>query len=41
VPVGELAGVREQFHAISNERKIQHPAVEAILAAIHGKVFAR
>jgi LysR family transcriptional activator of nhaA len=41
VPVGELAGVREQFYAISNERKIQHPAVEAILSASHGKVFAR
>jgi LysR family transcriptional activator of nhaA len=41
VPVGQLAGVREQFYAISNERKIQHPAVEAILSAIHGKVFAR
>ncbi|HJV53861.1 MAG TPA: transcriptional activator NhaR [Noviherbaspirillum sp.] len=39
VPVGELAQVREQFYAISNERKIKHPAVEAILAAIHGKEF--
>lgn len=39
VPVGELAGVREQFYAISNERRIKHPAVEAILAAIHGKEF--
>ncbi|CAN5347694.1 transcriptional activator NhaR [soil metagenome] len=33
VPVGELSGVREQFYAISNERKIRHPAVEAILSA--------
>jgi LysR family transcriptional regulator, transcriptional activator of nhaA len=40
VPVGEISQVREQFYAISNERKIKHPAVEAILAAIHGKVFA-
>jgi LysR family transcriptional activator of nhaA len=40
VPVGELGGVREQFYAISNERKIKHPAVDAILSAIHGKVFA-
>jgi len=40
VPVGALAEVREQFHAISNERKIKHPAVEAILAAIPGRVFA-
>lgn len=41
VPVGKLVGVREQFYAISNERKIKHPAVEAILAAIHGKEFVR
>ncbi|WP_026076052.1 transcriptional activator NhaR [Noviherbaspirillum massiliense] len=41
VPVGELAEVREQFYAISNERKIKHPAVDAILTAIDGKVFAR
>lgn len=39
IPVGELAQVREQFYAISNERKIKHPAIEAILHAIHGKVF--
>lgn len=39
VPVGEIAQVREQFYAISNERKIKHPAVEAILSAIHGKLF--
>jgi LysR family transcriptional activator of nhaA len=30
--VGRVPQVREQFYAISNERKIQHPAVEAILA---------
>lgn len=34
VPVGELPQVREQFYAISNERKIKHPAVDAILSAI-------
>jgi LysR family transcriptional activator of nhaA len=34
IPVGELAQVREQFYAISNERKIKHPAVDAILSAI-------
>ena len=33
--VGRVPEVREQFYAISNERKIQHPAVEAILAAVH------
>lgn len=38
-PVGKLTGVQEQFYAISNERKIQHPAVDAILNAIHGRVF--
>jgi LysR family transcriptional activator of nhaA len=39
VPVGEIAQVREQFYAISNERKIKHPAVEAILTASHTEVF--
>lgn len=33
VLVGPVPQVREQFYAISNERKIQHPAVEAILSA--------
>jgi LysR family transcriptional activator of nhaA len=36
VAVGTLAQVREQFFAISNERKIKHPAVDAILSAIPG-----
>jgi LysR family transcriptional activator of nhaA len=40
LPVGELLEVHEQFYAISNERKIKHPAVEAILSAIHGKGFS-
>ncbi|RZI44755.1 transcriptional activator NhaR [Herbaspirillum sp. HC18] len=40
VPVGELSEVREQVYAISNERKIKHPAVEAILTASHASVFA-
>jgi LysR family transcriptional activator of nhaA len=39
VAVGALSGVREQFYAISNERKIKHPAIDAILSAIHGRVF--
>lgn len=39
VPVGELSEVREQFFAISNERKIKHPAVEAILTASHSAIF--
>lgn len=29
--VGELSGVCDQFYAISNERRIRHPGVEAIL----------
>lgn len=39
IVVGGLSGVREQFYAISNERKIKHPAIDAILSAIHGRVF--
>ena len=35
VVVGRVPQVREQFYAISNERKIQHPAVAAILASVH------
>jgi LysR family transcriptional activator of nhaA len=35
VLVGPVPQVREQFYAISNERKIKHPAVEAILSAGH------
>jgi LysR family transcriptional activator of nhaA len=35
VLVGPVPQVREQFYAISNERKIKHPAVEAILLAGH------
>jgi LysR family transcriptional activator of nhaA len=33
VLVGEVEEVREQFFVISNERKIQHPGVEAMLAS--------
>jgi LysR family transcriptional activator of nhaA len=33
VRIGKVPSVREQFYAISNDRKIKHPAVEAILAA--------
>jgi LysR family transcriptional regulator, transcriptional activator of nhaA len=39
VEVGPVPQVREQFYAISNERKIKHPAVEAILAAVHKGVL--
>jgi LysR family transcriptional activator of nhaA len=37
VIAGSVPSVREQFYAISNDRKIQHPAVEAILAAASDK----
>jgi LysR family transcriptional activator of nhaA len=40
VLVGPVPQVREQFYAISNERKIKHPAVEAILSAVHHGVFS-
>lgn len=33
VQVGNVSSVREQFYMISSDRKIMHPAVEAILAA--------
>lgn len=33
VPVGEIAEVREEFYAITTERRIRHPAVEAIRQA--------
>lgn len=34
VPVGTMQGVREECFAISNDRKIKHPAVEVILAEV-------
>ncbi len=37
--VGEVPQVREQCYAISNERKIAHPAVEAIMSAVHQGVL--
>ena len=37
--VGEVPQVREQCYAISNERKIAHPAVEAIMTAVHQGVL--
>lgn len=37
--VGPVPQVREQFYAISNERKIAHPAVEAIMSAAHLGAF--
>ncbi len=40
VIVGEVPEVQERVFAISNERKIKHPAVEAILSSVHQGVFA-
>ena len=39
VPVGPMSEVTEQIYAISNDRKIKHPAIEAILKAMHTDVF--
>jgi len=33
VPLGAMTGVSEHIFAISNERRIRHPAVEALCAA--------
>ncbi len=38
--VGDVPELREQFYAISAARKIEHPAVEAILATAHNSLFA-
>jgi len=38
LPVGEIVGVREHFYAISAERRIQNPAVEAILRSSRGVI---
>jgi LysR family transcriptional activator of nhaA len=39
--VGELVGVREQFFAISSERRVKHPGVEAILAGAAQSLFGK
>ena len=39
VTVGPVPQVREQCYAVSNGRKIEHPAVEAIIAAANRGVF--
>ena len=35
-PLGEMAGVSEQIYAISNERRIRHPAIEVLCSAAPG-----
>ena len=37
VLVGDASSLREQFYVISNERKIMHPALDVILAAVPGR----
>ena len=39
VPVGPIPQVREQIYALSNERKIQHPGIAAILNAMPPEVL--
>lgn len=39
VPVGAMSQVREQIYLLSNERKIQHPAIAAILTAMQPDVL--
>jgi LysR family transcriptional activator of nhaA len=38
--IGRSAAVRQQFYAISVERRIKHPAVVAICAAARQDIFA-
>jgi LysR family transcriptional activator of nhaA len=40
VPAGDLTEVREQFYAITAERRIRHPAIEALLAQSPQPPFA-
>ena len=39
VSVGPMTEVTEQIYAISNDRKMKHPGIEAILTAMHRDVF--
>ena len=36
LPLGAMDGVSEQIYAISNERRIRHPAIEVLCATGHG-----
>jgi len=40
VLVGDAPELREHFYAISNARKIKHPAIEAILSTVHSGPFS-
>lgn len=39
-PLGELPDVQERYYVISTERKLQHPAVEAISEAARKELFS-
>jgi LysR family transcriptional activator of nhaA len=38
--VGHVKSLRQQFYAISVDRRIQHPAVMAIITAARKEVFS-
>lgn len=40
VLVGDAPELREHFYAISNARKITHPAIKAIMTEVHAGLFA-
>jgi len=40
VPLGRISQVREPCYAISNERRIKDPAIQAIFSAARAEVFA-
>jgi LysR family transcriptional regulator, transcriptional activator of nhaA len=39
-PIGPMTGVSEQIYAISNERRIRHPAIEVLCAGSEGVLAA-
>lgn len=40
VPIGNLDSIREEFYAVSAERKIKHPAVATITASARTELFS-
>lgn len=39
IPIGDVDTIRERFYAVSVERRIKHPAVNAIVDAARADVF--
>jgi LysR family transcriptional activator of nhaA len=39
--IGQAAGCREQFYAVSADRKLNHPAVVAITGSARAQLFGR